>query len=295
MIPQEILKQIRKIEFKTNKIVNDIFAGQYLSVFKGQGIEFEEVREYVPGDDIRTIDWNVTARYAKLFVKKFVEERELTIMLLLDMSGSQYFGSQQKTKKEITAEIASIFAFSALKNNDKVGAIIFTDKVELYLPPKKSLTHSLRIIREILYYTPKSKKTNISSVLKYFYNVQKKKCITFLFSDFKDNNYEQSLKIVAKKHDLILLRFVDPLETEILTDIPNLYFEFEDIELNETLDVEFKSKFIKEKYIQQLKYYNNYLLDTAKKLNLDLIDIRTDKPYIDILLKFFYKREKRIR
>lgn len=295
MIPQEVIKQIRKIEFKTNKIVNDLFAGQYSSVFKGRGMEFEEVREYIPGDDVRTIDWNVTARYGKPFIKKFVEERELTIMLLLDMSGSQYFGSKQKTKSEITAEIASIFAFSALKNNDKVGAIIFTDKPELYIPPKKSLSHSLRIIREILYYKPKSKKTNISSVLQYFYNVQKKKCISFLFSDFKDDNYEKSLRIVAKKHDLILLRIIDPLETEILTNAGNIYFEFEDMETNENFGISFASKFIKDKYEQQLKFYNEYLFNIIKKYNIDLIDIKTDKSYIETLLKFFYKREKRFK
>ncbi len=295
MLPQEILKQIRKIEFKTNKIVNEIFAGEYLSVFKGRGMEFEEVREYIPGDDIRTIDWNVTARYGKPFVKKFVEERELTIMLLLDMSASQYFGSKQKTKSEITAEIASILAFSALKNNDKVGAIIFTDKPELYLPPKKSLSHSLRIIREVLYYKPKSKKTNISSALQYFYNVQKKKCIAFLFSDFKDENYEQSLRIVAKKYDLILLRIIDPLETEILTNFSNVYFEFKDIETDEDISIYFASKIIKEKYKNKLKIYNEYLLQMIKKYNLDLININTDKPYIEELLKFFYKREKKCR
>jgi uncharacterized protein (DUF58 family) len=294
MLPKEILKQIRRIEFKTNKIVDELFVGQYSSVFKGRGMEFEEVREYVPGDDVRTIDWNVTARYGRPFVKKYVEERELTIMLLLDMSGSQYFGSRQKTKSEVMAEIASIFTFSALKNNDKVGAIIFTKEPEFYIPAKKSLSHILRIVREILYYKPKNKTTNIKSVLQYFYHVQKKKCIVFLFSDFKDTGYEQSLKIVSKKHDLILLRMIDPLEFEISKIGENLYFEFEDIETNESIGASFSGA-IKEMYERQIKFYREYLENLAKKYNLDLVDIYTDKPYIESLLKFFYKRERKLR
>ncbi|MCS7151575.1 MAG: DUF58 domain-containing protein [Endomicrobia bacterium] len=294
MIPKEIIKHIRRIEVKTNKIVNEIFAGQYLSVFKGRGIEFEEVREYIPGDDVRSIDWNVTARYAKLFVKKYAEERELTIMLLLDMSGSQLFGSKEKSKSEITAEIASIIAFSALKNNDKVGAIIFTNQPELYIPAKKSLKHVLRIIREILYYNPKNKTTNINSALQYFYRAQKKKSIVFLFSDFKDTGYEKSLKIVAKKHDLILLRITDPLETKLPELLP-FYSEYEDIETGKTIGINFISKSLREKYLSEINTYRGYLDNISKKYNIDLIDIYTDKPYIETLLKFFYKREKRLR
>lgn len=293
MIPKEVIKQVRKIEIKTNKIVNELFAGQYLSVFKGRGMEFEEVREYIPGDDIRSIDWNVTARYGKLFVKKFIEERELTIMLLLDMSGSQYFGSKEKTKSELTAEIASIFAFSALKNNDKVGAIIFTNQPELYIPAKKSITHVLRIIREILYYKPKNKTTNLNSALQYLYKVQKKKCIVFFFSDFKDSGYEQSMKIVAKKHDLILLRIIDPLETQLSTMLP-FYCEYEDIETGQIVGVNLYQRYLRNKYIEEINSYQNYLNMITKKYNIDLIDITTDKPYIETLLKFFYKRERRI-
>ncbi len=294
MLPKEILRQIRKIEFKTNKIVDELFVGQYSSVFKGRGMEFEEVREYVAGDDVRTIDWNVTARYGRPFVKKYVEERELTIMLLLDMSGSQYFGSKNKTKSEVMAEIASIFAFSALKNNDKVGAIIFTNEPELYIPAKKSLSHILRIVREILYYKPKNKTTNITSVLQYFYNIQKKKCIVFLFSDFKDIGYEKSLKIISKKHDLILLRMIDSLEFEISKIGENLYFEFEDIETNESIGTNF-SGVVKEAYEKQVRFFKEYLENLAKKYHLDLIDIYTDKPYVESLLKFFYKRERRFK
>jgi uncharacterized protein (DUF58 family) len=292
MLPQEILKQVRKIEFKTNRIVTDLFAGQYYSVFKGRGVEFDEVREYNPGDDVRSIDWNVTARYGKPFIKKFIEERELTIMLLLDMSASQYFGSNKKIKSEVVAEIASILAFSALKNNDKVGAIIFTDKIELYVPPKKSLSHSLRIIREILYYKPQGKKTNIKTALEYFYHIQKKRCIAFLFSDFLDSGYEQALKVVSKKHDIILVQTLDTKEKDINV---SAYFEFEDIETGETLEVDFRDKVLLEKFKQNTQDKIDYLNNTIKKFDIDKIDIETDKSYIEPLLKFFYRREKKFR
>lgn len=291
MIPQEILKQIRRIEFKTNKIVNELFVGQYSSVFKGHGMEFEEVREYIPGDDVRTIDWNVTARYGKPFIKKFREERELTIMLLIDMSGSQQFGTYYKTKAEITAEIACILAMSALKNNDKVGAIIFTNQVELFIPPKKSLSHILRIVREILYYKPKNKLTNINSALQFFYRTQKKKSIVFLFSDFKDKEYEQSLKIISKKHDLIMIKLTDPLEKNINT---TGFFELEDIETNMSYSFYINKEAIS-LYNQQTKRSEEYLRELAKKYKIDLIEIMTNTQYIDSLLKFFYIREKRIR
>lgn len=291
MLPKEIIKKIRRIEFKTNKIVNELFVGQYSSVFKGKGMEFEEVREYIPGDDVRSIDWNVTARYGKPFVKKFVEERELTIMLLIDMSASQQFGSKEKTKSEIVAEIASILTFSALKNNDKVGAIMFTNQPELYIPAKKSLSHVLRIIREILYYQPKNRTTNINSALEFFYHVQNKKSIVFIFSDFKDTGYEQALKIISKKHDTILIRISDPLEHEIKT---KAYFELKDIETNDTVSINLNES-LQEEYIKQVKEYSFYLENLAKRYNIDLLDITTDKDYIDILLKFFRKREKMFR
>ncbi|MEN3013868.1 MAG: DUF58 domain-containing protein [Endomicrobiia bacterium] len=291
MIPVEILKQIRKIEFKTNKIVNELFAGQYSSVFKGRGMEFEEVREYVPGDDIRSIDWNVTARYGRLFIKKFIEERELTIMLLIDMSASQQFGSYLKTKAEIVAEIACIFALSALKNNDKVGAIIFTNKPELYIPAKKSLSHILRIIREILYYKPQNRQTNLNSALQFFYRAQKKKCIAFLFSDFKDKGYEQSIKVISKKHDLILIKIADPLEKKI--PVAGI-FDMEDIEAGESYSF-YLTKDLLKLYQREIENSDVYLRDIAKKYKVDLIEISTDTSYIDSLLKFFYIREKRIK
>lgn len=292
MLPQEILKKVRKIEFKTNRIVNDIFAGQYSSVFKGRGMEFEEVREYVPGDDVRSIDWNVTARYGKPFIKKFIEERELTIMLLLDMSGSQYFGSGEKFKSEIVAEIGCLLALSALKNNDKVGAIVFTDKVELYIPPKKSLSHILRIVREILYYKPQSRNTNIKNALEYLYHIQKKKCISFLFSDFIDNGYEQALKVVAKKHDLILVRVLDEKEKNIPS---NVYFEFEDSETGEVLELASYRSDVAKKIESELRGYHQLLSQLVKKYKIDLIEIDSGKSYIEPLLKFFYLREKQFR
>jgi len=224
MIPQEVLKQIRRIQITTSRMVTDVFSGQYQSVFKGRGMEFNEVREYQPGDEIRSIDWNVTARMGHPYVKKFMEERELTVMLLLDLSGSSYFGTVNKLKRQIAAEICSVLAFSAIRNNDKVGLIIFTDKIEKFVPPKKGVSHVLRIIREALYFNPKGKKTDISGALEYLNKVCKRSTVTFIVSDFYDDNFEKPLSIADRRHDVVAITITDPKELD-LPDIGMVQFE----------------------------------------------------------------------
>ena len=215
MLTRELLKQVRQIEIKTRGLVNEVFSGEYHSVFKGRGMEFSEVREYEPGDDIRSIDWNVTARFGHPYVKIFEEERELTVMLLIDMSGSLIFGSVEKTKQQIAAELSAILAFSAMKNNDKVGLILFTDSIEKFVPPRKGKSHILRIIREVLSFEPRGNKTDLKGALEYFNHIIKKKSIVFLLSDFFDSGYEKILKIVGKKHDLIGMVINDPRENDL--------------------------------------------------------------------------------
>ena len=212
MIPREILKKVRRIEIRTKRLVNDLFSGEYHSTFKGQGMEFEEVREYCPGDDIRLIDWNVTARTGMPYVKKFKEERELTVILLVDASSSGRFGTYEKYKEELAAELCALLAFSAIKNNDKVGLIIFTDTIEKYIPPQKGKPHVLRLIREILYFTPEHTKTDIAGALEFFTKVTKRKSVVFLISDFLSDNYQTPLRIAKRKHDIIAVKITDPRE-----------------------------------------------------------------------------------
>ena len=214
MIPSELIKKIRGIEIKTNKIVDETMAGAYHSVFKGRGMEFDEVRPYQPGDEIRTIDWNVSARMNNLFVKRYIEERELTVMILADMSGSQQFGTVRQTKAELMAEVSSMLAFSAIKNNDRIGLLMFTDRVEKYIPPKKGRKHVLRVISEILAFKPSGRRTSISEALKFMSHVQKRKSVVFLISDFNDTDFEKELKTLARRHDLILLVIEDQFELE---------------------------------------------------------------------------------
>ncbi|MCK5760632.1 MAG: DUF58 domain-containing protein, partial [Candidatus Delongbacteria bacterium] len=211
---KEILKKVRYLDIKTRKIINELFGGEYHSVFKGRGMNFSEVREYSYGDDIRNIDWNVTARMRKPFVKIFEEERELVLMLIVDISASEYFGSEENFKREIAAEIGALLAFSAVKNNDKVGLILFSDKIEKFIPPKKGRSHVFRLIRELLFFEPDSQRTSIEEALVFFNNVQKKKSIAFLISDFADENYEKGLQIVSKKHDLVAIDIYDKLEEQ---------------------------------------------------------------------------------
>ena len=235
MDPAEILKKVKKIEITTNRLVNDVLAGEYHSVFRGSGMEFAEVREYQPGDDIRTIDWNVTARMGVPYVKKYTEERELTVMLLVDASASLETGTQESLKGEIAAEICALLAFSAIKNNDRVGLIIFTDTIEKYLPPKKGKKHVLRVIRELIYFKPQKVKTDIACALDYLSKVQRRKCVAFLVSDFMSEEYEKSLTVSNQKHDLITITITDPREVELP---PVGFVELEDAETGETIVVD---------------------------------------------------------
>ncbi|MGE5437147.1 MAG: DUF58 domain-containing protein [Syntrophothermus sp.] len=290
MTTAELLKQVRQIEIKTKGLVNQVFSGEYHSVFKGRGMEFSEVREYQYGDDIRNIDWNVTARLNHPYVKIFEEERELTVMLLVDTSGSLAFGSTQKTKQQIAAELSSILAFSALKNNDKTGLLLFSDKVEKFIPPRKGRSHSLRLIREILSFEPQGKKTNIKTALEYLNNAVKKKAIIFLISDFMDKGYGKILRILGNKHDLVSIVLKDEREYFI----PKVgVVSFVDAETGETKLVNTSS----DNFRRNLGLYYNSFEQERKNLflssNIDSIEIKTDENYVKPLVQFFKLRERR--
>jgi len=292
MIPKEIIQKIRRIEIRTGRLVSDVFSGQYESVFKGRGMEFSEVREYMPGDDVRTIDWNVTARYNRPFVKKYVEERELTVMLLVDASASGFFGTRGRMKEELAAEIAAVLAFSAIKNNDKVGMIIFTDRVEKYIMPRKGRTHILRIIREILYFKPSRRKTDISRALEFLNEVNKRKAVTFLISDFIDTGYEKALRITNKKHDVIAITITDPREKELP---PVGLIELQDAETGRYITVNTGDAGMRKKYADLYLQKCGERKKAFISMGLDNIDINTDRSYIEPLIKFFKLRAKRFR
>lgn len=290
MLTKELLKQVKQIEIRTRGVVNEVFSGEYHSVFKGRGMEFSEVREYQVGDDIRNIDWNVTARYGHPFVKIFEEERELTVMLLVDMSGSLMFGSYEKTKQRIAAELSAILAFSAMKNNDKVGLILFTDQIEKFVPPRKGKSHVLRIIREVLSFEPQGNKTDLKGALEYFHHTIKKKSIVFLLSDFIDQEYEKILKIVGKKHDLIGMLLEDPREREL----PKAgLIKFKDSETNEIRWLDTSSKKVQNWFNGYVKDTEEFRRDLFVKSKLDVIRIDASKSYIKPLVDFFKLREKR--
>lgn len=292
MIPKEVLQKIRRIQITTSRMVTDVFAGQYQSVFKGKGMEFDEVRLYQPGDDIRSIDWNVTARTGQAYIKKFVEERELTVMLLLDISGSSYFGTVNKLKRDLAAEICAVLAMSAIQNNDKVGFIGFTDNIEKSVPPRKGLRHVLRVIREALYFTPQSKGTDIPKVLEYLNHVTTRRTVTFVLSDFYAKDFKKSLSIANKRHDIIAISITDPREEQL----PNVgIIEVEDPETAKSYLVDTSSSSLRKQYNQNaLKRFQDrqYLFKT---INVDHIEIKTNVPYIKSLYAFFRAREKRSR
>ena len=291
MISKEILKKIRNIHIRTNHMVNDIFAGEYESAFRGRGMEFEEVREYIPGDDIRDIDWNVTARFGHPFVKVFREERELTIMLMVDVSSSGLFGSYKQFKQELAAEIASVLAFAATKNNDKVGLIIFSENIEKYIPPKKGTNHVWRVIKEVIEHNPVSTRTDITGALSYLNKVSRKKTITFLISDFICDNYEQALRIAGKKHDLISISITDPRELSL----PKAgIVELLDAETDETVLIDTSNSDFRKGYSLLSQKKMNERFELFRSASIDYIDIRTDVPYIDPIMKFFRMREKRL-
>ena len=290
MVPKEILKKVRRIEITTRSVVNDVFAGEYHSVFKGRGMDFSEVREYSIGDDVRTIDWNVTARMNHPFVKVFEEERELTVMLMVDASSSGEFGTVNQMKGEIAIEICALLAFSAIKNNDKVGLIIFTDKVEKFVPPKKGKTHVLRVIRELFYHEPRSSQTDIREALEYLNRIATRRSVVFLVSDFMSEGYEKALQIVNKKHDIAAITVRDPREI----DLPNVGFiELEDAETGEIFLLDTGDPAIRENFSSQSSRRQKELEKLFKSMSVDHIAISTDQPYIDPLIRFFRMRAKR--
>ena len=287
MDTKELLKKVRKIEIKTRKLSDNIFGGEYHSTFKGRGMTFSEVRPYQFGDDIRNIDWNVTARYNEPFVKVFEEERELTLMLMIDVSGSELFGTEQQFKSELITEIAATLAFSALQNNDKTGLILFSDQVELYIPPKKGKSHVLRIIRELIEFQPKSLKTNISEALQFLSRISKKKAIVFMLSDFMDKGYEKPIQIAAKKHDITGIRIYDKKETEL----PNLgYIMVKDAETGALMRVNTSSAAVRNEYTKQYRETVNYFETLWQKSGAGVVSCRDDESYTKKLLGYFKNR-----
>ncbi|MEI7731719.1 MAG: DUF58 domain-containing protein [Verrucomicrobiota bacterium] len=301
MIPREILKKIRRIELRTNRLVTETLGGQYHSVFKGQGMNFEEVREYQPGDEVRAIDWNVTARMNHPFIKKFVEERELTLMLVVDASGSGVFGSAQQSKRELAAEIASVLAFSAIRNNDKVGLILFTDEVEHFVPPRKGRRHVLRVIREILFYEPKRKGTNLCGAMDFFNRVTPHRAITVVISDLLMENFSTpgpkggrppslALRQANRRHDVVCVQITDPHEYEL----PKLgRLVLEDAETGEVVVVNTNDARTRTRFAERRAQMQTDLEKSLRSARIDMIRLRTDLPYDAALGRFFETREKR--
>lgn len=286
----ELLKKVRKIEIKTKGLSNHIFSGEYHTAFKGKGMAFSEVREYQPGDDVRSIDWNVTARYNNPFVKVFEEEREMTVILLIDLSGSSDFGTQNQLKREVATEISAVLSFSAIHNNDKIGVIFFSDKIEKFIPPKKGKSHILRIIRELITFKSESKKTNIQRALKYFNNVIKKRAVCFIISDFMDKGFDKSLKIAKNKHDVIALRVHDERE-ESLIDVGMI--KIRDTENGDLRWVDTSNKNLRDQFQKNYHKFEKNLKQTLQNSGVDHIDISTGKDYIKPLKNFFKNRGKR--
>jgi len=292
MLPREVLEKVRRIEIQTRRLVTDALAGEYHSIFKGRGMEFSEVREYQVGDDIRTIDWNVTSRTGALHVKKFTEERELTVLLVLDASGSADFGTRSRFKRELAAEMGALLAFSAIKNNDRVGAMVFTDDVEMYVPPRKGRSHVLRVIRDLLYFEPRGRGTNLARACEYLNRITRKRAVVFLLSDFLDTGFEKPLRVAAKKHDLISIVISDPAEREI-KGVGLL--ELEDAESGRRLLVDTSDR-------KTMSAFRRASLDRASRMReelaamgIDVIDVETGTPYDRPLLRFFQMRSRRLR
>ncbi|GET26152.1 DUF58 domain-containing protein [Prolixibacter sp. NT017] len=291
METSDLLKKVRKIEIKTRGLSRNIFAGEYHSAFKGRGMAFSEVREYQFGDDVRSIDWNVTARYNKPFIKVFEEERELTVMLMIDVSGSREFGTAEKLKKNVITEIGAILSFSAISNNDKIGVIFFSDKIEKFIPPKKGRTHTLRIIRELIEFQPESKQTDIAQAMQYLTNVMKRRVTAFVISDFMDNNpeLEKAIRIANSKHDVVGLQIYDERETEL----PSIgMVKFKDAESGEYLWVDSSSRKVRETYHKWWNDYRTKLDIMMKRSGVDYVGINTRDDYVKSLVSLFKKREQ---
>lgn len=290
METKELLKKVRQLEIRTRGVVNQVFSGEYHSVFKGRGMTFSEVREYQMGDDIRTIDWNVTARFNHPFVKIFEEERELTVMLVVDLSGSQFFGSQGQLKRDVAVELSAILAFSAMKNNDKVGAILFSDQVEKFIPPRKGRSHALRIVRELISFEPQRPATSIRTALEYLNQVQKKRSIVFMISDFMDQGYEAALRIAGKRHDLIGISLVDPRESEL----PKVgLITFRDAETGAQRWIDTSHAAVRSAYQQYRRSTREARRSLFLKAKLDAVEVRLDQPTMKPLIDFFRLRERR--
>lgn len=292
MLPADVFRQVRQIHIRTRRLVDGMFAGEYHSVFKGRGIEFAEVREYSPGDDVRTIDWNVTARLGQPFVKKHVEERELTVMLLVDLSASGRFGSIERTKNEVAVELCALLALSAIANNDKVGLILFTDRIEKFVPPRKGRNRALRLIRELLYFEPQHTGTDAGLALEYLDMVSKRRSVSFLISDFLTSDYERPLRIARQRHDIIPVSISDPREWEL----PNAgLVTLRDLETGADMLLDTGSAAVRRRYAERRRATAMQRRHFFRSLGLDTIDVRTDVPYIHPLMQFFRQRERRLR
>ena len=292
MLPREVVRLVRRLQIRARRAVEDLLGGEYHSVFKGMGIAFEEVREYQPGDDIRSIDWNVTARMGHPFIKRFIEERELTVMLLVDASGSQQFGTRQQEKREVAAELAAILAFSAITNNDKVGLIAFTDRIEKFVPPRKGTRHVLRLIRDVLFFEPRGRGTCLREGLDFLNRVLHRRAIVFLLSDFLDPGYHQAFKRTGKRHDLIAVPITDPREQEL----PAVgLLELEDAETGRRLVLDTSSAEVRAAFARQARLRRDQLRQLARSAHIDLIEVSTDGRHLDALIRFFRLRERRLR
>jgi uncharacterized protein (DUF58 family) len=294
MIPRDIFTKVRQIEIRTNREVTDVLGGQYHSVFKGRGMEFEEVREYLPGDEVRSIDWNVTARFGHPFIKKFREERELTVMLVVDVSASGQFGSGRQTKNELAAELSAVLAFSAIRNNDKVGLIMFSDQIEKFVPPKKGRRHVLRVVREILAFQPRGRGTDLSLALDYLNRVQSRPAVTFVVSDFQvtdEVSVRKKLGVTSQRHDVIALSLRDPREEEL----PAVgLVELRDAETGERALVDTYDRKVREEFAARAKSRLEGLRRLLRSASVDQVEIRSDADYVLPLIQFFRMRERRI-
>jgi uncharacterized protein (DUF58 family) len=285
----EILKKVRELEIKSKKLTSDLFTGEYHSAFKGKGMSFKEVREYSAGDDIRFIDWNVSARFGHPFSKVFEEERELSVMLLVDISASSLFGTVNATKKDIATEIAAVIAFSAVNNGDKIGVIFYSDKIEKYIPPKKGKQHALFIVRELLSMEPKRTGTQLSTALRYFNNTSRQMSISFILSDFIDTNYKDALRVAGNKHDVIGVKLYDKMDK----NLPNLgMLRIEDAETGKQKWIDTGSSFVRYEYEKEFFRITDYCNETFKKSGCDLLHVRTDEDYVKVLQRFFISRNK---
>jgi uncharacterized protein (DUF58 family) len=292
VLPREVLRQIRRLQLKARRAVEDLLGGEYHSVFKGSGIAFEEVRAYQPGDDIRAIDWNVTARMGQPFVKRYIEERELTVVLAVDASASNQFGTRAQLKREVAGELAAVLAFSAVSNNDRVGLVQFTDKVEHFLPPRKGVRHVLRLIRDVLFYQPRRRGTSVREGLDYLNRVLHRRSVVFLLSDFLDRDYERAFKRTGRRHDLVAVRISDPGEEELP---PVGLLELEDAESGRRLLLDTRSRAVRAAYRADAAARREAVRALSRSAGVDLIEVSTDGGHLDALIRFFRLRERRMR